>query len=98
MEFCPKCGSMLIGKSCGRCDYVSETEVKLESSQKIEGKQGVVFVPEGETEFHPKVEAECPKCKHKEAYFWTKQTRSGDEAETQFFKCTSCKYQWRKYR
>ena len=39
-----------------------------------------------------------PKCDHKEAWFWTSQTRAGDEAETKFFKCTKCRHTWREYR
>lgn len=37
----------------------------------------------------------CPKCGSKGSYT-LKQTRSGDEAMTQFCKCKSCKYQWRQ--
>jgi len=40
---------------------------------------------------------ECPKCGNKEAYYWTVQTRAGDEAETKFLKCTRCKHTWRDY-
>ena len=46
----------------------------------------------------PVVPAVCPKCANKEAYFWTSQTRAGDEAETRFFKCTKCRHTWREYR
>ncbi|VVB77712.1 Transcription factor S [uncultured archaeon] len=97
MEFCPKCGSMLIGKNCNRCDYKCEHEVKLEASQKMEKKKEVVVVNDGDNEVHPIITSTCPKCQHKEAYFWTKQTRSGDEAETKFLKCTKCKHTWRDY-
>ncbi|RZD31406.1 MAG: transcription factor S [uncultured DHVE6 group euryarchaeote] len=43
------------------------------------------------------VTAECEKCNHTEAYWWTEQTRSSDEPETQFFRCTKCKHTWREY-
>ena len=98
MEFCPKCGSVIIGKNCAKCDYRSEHAVKLESSQQITPKQEVVVVNEGENDVNPVIEARCEKCKHHEAYFWTSQTRAGDEAETRFFKCTKCKHTWREYR
>jgi len=98
MEFCPKCGSMLIWKKCNRCDYVSEKEVKLETSQKIDPKKEIVCVNEGDHEIDPIVKIICVKCNHSEAYFWTKQTRAGDEAETRFFKCVKCKHTWREYR
>jgi len=48
-------------------------------------------------EILPKVEQECPKCKNAHAYFWLLQTRSADEAETTFYKCTKCNYTWRTY-
>ena len=98
MEFCPKCGSVIIIKNCARCDYKSEHVIKLESSQKMDTKKEVVVVNEGDNEVHPIVVMQCPKCTHKEAYFWTKQTRAGDEAETRFYKCTKCKHTWREYR
>ena len=46
----------------------------------------------------PVVAEVCTKCGNKTAYFWTAQTRSADEAETKFFKCTKCKHTWREYR
>ncbi len=98
MEFCPKCGSVIIGKNCARCDYKSEQEVKLETSQKIDTKKEVVVVNESENEINPIVEITCKNCKNPNAYFWTKQTRAGDEAETRFFKCTKCGHTWREYR
>ena len=45
----------------------------------------------------PIAKIECGKCLNKEAYFWTKQTRAGDEPETKFLKCTKCKHTWRDY-
>ena len=45
----------------------------------------------------PKAQLECPKCEHKEAYYWSQQTRASDEPETQFFECVKCHYRWRKY-
>jgi len=98
MEFCPKCGSVIIGKNCARCDYKADQEVKLETSQKLELKDEVIVVNEGEGEVHPIVDAVCESCKNNQAYFWTKQTRASDEAETRFFKCTKCKHTWREYR
>ena len=50
-----------------------------------------------EHESHPIVEKLCDKCNNKKAYFWMLQTRSSDEPETQFFKCTECKHTWREY-
>lgn len=98
MEFCKNCGSVIMGKTCVRCGNVIDQAIKLETSQKIEPKKEIVVVNDGEGEVRPIVETICEKCKHKEAYFWTKQTRAGDEAETKFYKCTKCGYTWREYR
>jgi DNA-directed RNA polymerase III subunit RPC11 len=38
----------------------------------------------------------CPHCSYKEAFFYQIQTRSCDEPMTTFFKCCSCKLQWRE--
>jgi DNA-directed RNA polymerase subunit M len=45
----------------------------------------------------PVTKEECPKCGNNEAYYWLRQTRAGDEAETKFLKCTKCKHTWRDY-
>lgn len=98
MEFCPKCGAMLMSKKCSRCSYESDTEIKLETSEKVKIAKEIVVVNESDNEVNPIIDEECPKCNNTKAFFWTKQTRAGDEAETQFLKCTKCKHSWRKYR
>ena len=102
MEFCPKCGCVLVEKKknfgCPRCNYKSKRKVKIEASEKIEAKPKIGVIKGKETDVFPVTNAVCPKCGNKEAYFWTSQTRAGDEAETKFFKCTKCEYTWREYR
>ena len=102
MEFCPKCGAVLIQKrknfGCPRCGYSSKNKIKLISSEKIGEKKEIAIVSEKDLETLPIVAEKCKKCGNEKAYFWTVQTRSGDEAETKFFKCTNCKNIWREYR
>ena len=102
MEFCPKCGAVLIKKKknygCPRCNYSSKEKPKLKSSEKIEEKKQVVVIKENENEIHPIVSEKCKKCDNDKAYFWTVQTRSSDESETKFFKCTKCGNIKRDYR
>ena len=102
MEFCPKCGSVLVQKrkngGCPRCSYVSKESVSLKTSEKVEKNKGVGVVKEKDTDVFPIINEECKKCGNGKAYFWTVQTRSGDEAETKFFKCTKCEHTWREYR
>ncbi len=102
MEFCEKCGGMIrveVGKAaCVSCGKKLAKKPKIEASEKIENKETIAVINEEASNTYPIVEMECPKCKNKKSYFWTLQTRAGDESETKFYKCTKCKYTWRKYR
>ena len=104
VEFCDNCGAILIGKKgenvvcpgCGKQTKTS-TEAKLTEKINVKSEKEIVQANIG-MDINPITEVECPKCKHMEAYYWTKQTRAGDEPETQFFKCVKCSHQWRDYR
>jgi DNA-directed RNA polymerase subunit M len=104
MEFCPKCGSILVEKrknfGCVRCGYSTKEKIKLKITEKTEEgeKKGVGIIKSSDADILPEIDAACKKCGHNKAYFWTVQTRSGDEAETKFFKCTKCHNTWREYR
>ena len=102
MEFCPKCGCVLIEKKknfgCPRCSYTAKSKIKIETSEKIEIKPKIAILKEKDADVFPIANAICPKCENREAYFWTSQTRAGDEAETKFFRCTKCRHTWREYR
>jgi len=105
MEFCPKCGALLIQKrknyGCARCSYSAKSKgkTKMKVSEKMgEKKEEIAVLSSGETTVLPIVGEKCKKCNNDKAYFWTVQTRSGDEAETKFFKCTKCDHTWREYR
>ena len=101
MEFCPKCGSVLIQKrknfGCARCGYSTKEKLKLKTSEKIDEKNEIAVIKK-EMNTLPIVVEKCKNCKNEKAYFWTIQTRAGDEAETKFFKCTKCEHTWREYR
>ena len=97
--FCPKCGSLLMPKDekmvCGSCKHIS-SEGKLTEKKKQEKK--IEIIEKSQQQKHlPKIKAHCEKCNNNEAYFHTMQTRSSDEPETKFFKCTKCSYSWREY-
>jgi len=102
MEFCQKCGSMILvdknKAACMNCGYKSKKKPKIESSEKIEKKETIAIVREGEDNTNPIVDITCLKCKNKKCYFWTSQTRSSDESETKFYKCVKCGHTWRVYR
>ena len=101
MQFCPRCGAVLIQKrknyGCPRCNYSTKEKVRIFSSEKMNDKKEIAIVKKDE-QILPVTTAICKQCKNHEAYFWTVQTRSGDEAETKFFKCTKCEHTWREYR
>jgi transcription factor S len=102
MEFCEKCGGIIKvenGKAiCASCGYKPKKKIKIESHETIEKTESIEVIDEEADNTYPIVQIDCPKCKHKKAYFWTTQTRSSDEPETKFYKCEKCKYTWRKYR
>ena len=102
MEFCPKCGAVLVQKNkrdhCPRCKYSTKNKGKLKTSEKIEEKKKINIIFEKDAEVNPIIEQECKKCGNKKAFFWTLQTRATDEAETKFFKCTKCGFTWREYK
>jgi len=102
MEFCEKCGGMIMIEgdkaACAKCGHKSKKRIKIEACEKIGAKESIPVVKEKEANVYPIVDMLCPKCKNKKAYFWTIQTRAGDESETKFYKCTECDHTWRKYR
>ncbi len=101
MEFCPKCGSVLMksGKEmkCVRCRYKSKGKLKIEASEEMKKAPPIGVITDKDTDVFPVISCVCGKCSNKEAYFWTSVSRAGDEAETRFFRCTKCKHIWREY-
>jgi len=81
------------GKLKCSCGYVQEEGVIKDRKK----KQNKIAVLDKEIETLPKIKSDCVKCKNDEAYFWTLQTRSSDEPETKFFRCTKCNAVRREY-
>ncbi|MBD3248826.1 transcription factor S [Candidatus Woesearchaeota archaeon] len=105
MQFCPKCGGMMMPKkkdnktiiACPKCGYESKDAESVKITEKKDKEPELEIVEEGKEETYPLIDAECPRCRHNKAYFWTIQTRASDEPETKFFKCEKCKHTWRDY-
>ena len=102
MEFCEKCGSVIVITGdkaiCAACGHKQKKKPKIEASEKIDKRETVAVIQEESANTYPVVQIKCPQCKHNEAYFWTTQTRAADESETKFYKCLKCKHTWRVYR
>jgi DNA-directed RNA polymerase subunit M len=107
MEFCDKCGAMMAAAKeddgsrvlkCRSCGYTKKMKGELTVSQTIEKTpRDKIIVVEDDSIPMPVTKASCPKCGNTEAYYWTVQTRRGDEGATEFYRCTKCKHTWRNY-
>ncbi len=107
MQFCPKCGSILLPKElagkksklvCKKCGYKSREKKSIILKEKVKlGREDKIEVIDQKVETLPKIKADCSKCGNKKAYYWLLQTRSSDEAETKFYECVKCGHRWREY-
>lgn len=108
MEFCPKCGKVMVLKKkssnsilvCPKCGYEKKAEeVIVTNFVKKRSKPNLVMIEESEGEKVLPITSDvvCPKCGNREAYWWSIQTRSADEPMTLFFRCTKCNNTWREY-
>ena len=102
--FCPKCGSVLLPKKEGSkktlvcsCGYKNSNVEQTKITENVAKKSGDIEVVEKKINILPKTKANCEECGNKEAFFWTVQTRAGDEPETKFLKCVKCEHIWRDY-
>lgn len=102
MKFCEKCGGLLLPSQtrkrliCSSCGRALNEKGNFVLKEKGKIKKNIEVVDKV-VETNPKVKEKCPKCGNDTAYFWVLQTRSADEGETRFFKCTKCSHQWREY-
>ncbi|MGA7043854.1 MAG: transcription factor S [Nitrososphaeraceae archaeon] len=112
MKFCPKCETRMKPRIeqgivlCPKCGFtadkeqhqlLSKTKTTTPSSENSSGSSlKVMDTDKGPTAL-PTTSAECPKCGNSTAFWWMLQTRSADEATTQFYRCTGCSHTWRNY-
>jgi DNA-directed RNA polymerase subunit M len=103
--FCQKCGTMMMVKKhgnkkvleCKSCGYIDKSEESMVIKEKSVVAKIEIADSSADDNALPKTAVECPKCRNKEAFYWTIQTRASDEPETKFLKCTKCKHTWRDY-
>ncbi len=90
--------------ACSKCGHT-----KQPVDRKVEARTGKVIQPkpkqfmtviseeEQKIKTMPTIRMECDKCGNMEVYVWQVQTRGGDEASTQFMRCTKCGHTFREY-
>lgn len=107
MEFCPKCGGMLVPKKegeelklvCSKCGHAIEKidAERYKLVRKVKPREEEPAVVEERRVGLPTTRALCPKCGHDKAYWWLRQTRGADEPTTRFHRCVKCGHTWREY-
>ena len=102
--FCKKCEGLLLPKNgvmaCTRCGHTTELNEKnarRKVKQKKKKENVLVLDEDSSIAILPVTRAECSECNNIEAFWWLVQTRSSDEPETRFLRCTKCKHTWREY-
>jgi transcription factor S len=91
---------------CPKCGYAEEGRIPSHDQQVLQSKQtrsdnipkSSLKVMDSEApNAMPTTTIQCAKCGNMTAFWWMLQTRSADEATTQFYRCTECSYTWRNY-
>lgn len=95
--------TVLVCKKCGKSAKAENMPLKAKASGVIHEKIShdledvIPVIGDKASRILPITKIDCPECKHNEAVWWTQQTRSSDEPETRFYRCTSCQKTWREY-
>jgi DNA-directed RNA polymerase subunit M len=112
MEFCPSCGSRLEPKkaegsivfACSKCGYTKPVASNRAQAKVVKVIQHtsqpfmtVISEEEQKIKTMPTIRMKCEKCGNNMVYVWQVQTRGGDEASTQFMRCTKCGHTFREY-
>lgn len=90
--------------ACSKCGYKKTTSKKvapLRTGRVVhpKGKPSITVISEEDQRVQtmPTIKVECPKCGNNLVFVWQVQTRGGDEASTQFMRCTKCGHTFREY-
>jgi transcription factor S len=99
-------GSNAFVLSCQKCGYTKQPE-----DRRTEARTGKVIQPsttpkpfmtiiseeDQKIKTMQTIKMKCDKCDNNLVYVWQVQTRGGDEASTQFMRCTKCGHTFREY-
>ncbi|MHA1505674.1 MAG: transcription factor S [Candidatus Asgardarchaeia archaeon] len=111
MEFCPKCGSLLLPKKnkegknilvCTKCGSEFEMDFdvkkyKIEKRIEHTPKEETIVLEE-EPRAYPTENVMCPKCGYNEAYVIEVQTIDAEEDKSAvMYRCRKCGHTWREY-
>jgi len=89
--------------TCSKCEYKKHetSKVRQRASKliKTDSQKSVTIISKEDQKLRtlPTLKVECLKCGNNLVYVWQVQTRSGDEASTQFMRCTKCNHTFREY-
>ena len=106
MDFCPHCDTRLKKNddgllACSKCQFVKEKTTAGTEEKTEETNSEFLVMDESDMNqakgLESTVPIDCEKCHNKEGVSWTFQTRSADEPETKFYRCTKCNHTWRDY-
>jgi len=94
----------LLTLTCSKCGYQkpisgAATPPKTERRVQSKSKPSITVISEEDQKIQtmPTIKVECPKCGNHLVFVWQVQTRGGDEASTQFMRCTKCSHTFREY-
>lgn len=98
---CPQCGYVegnveTVQKGDTSSTIAATATIKKEDKEQQVSELNILDEDEGK-ETLPTIKILCEKCGHDEAVWWMLQTRSADEATTQFYRCVKCNHTWRNY-
>jgi DNA-directed RNA polymerase subunit M len=94
---CLKCGHVIAGENSPSMANPVNSVATTVSGYDYSDNMLKIMDTEKPIEGLPTTNTECPKCQNNLAFWWMLQTRSADEATTQFFRCTKCSHTWRNY-